>query len=1283
MDKLFIKIYDFFHHRKVVMWSLLVVSVVAMAWATSRISYEEDITSFFPEQEEDLSMIFENIPAKDRLVVMFSHPDPSATDSLIATCELFKEKLENNPMFLPNGTITVGVNESFIDSVTEFVYQYLPLFVTDSAFAQLATMTQSEALAQRMSQNFEWLISPMGGYTASYILRDPLGLSGNALQQLQEMGQNFNYTLIDGYIFSKDEQTLLCYINPTEESDISTLIDVIESTIAEVQEEHETVETSYFGAPAVAEYNARQIKKDSMFTMNLAILIVVIFMGLAFRMRYGILLLLTPVVFGGLFSLSMVYLIQGSISLIAVGSGSVILGISLSYAIHILSHANHCHDARTLLRELSAPLTIGSFTTIGAFLGLLFTNSTLLQDFGLFSSLTLVGTTLFALIFLPHFLAFQPHQKQRSVGRWIDKISKYRPDKNKPILLLIGGISLVAWLFFNDVRFDTDVMNINYTPPHLAAAEEQLNQFVDLEDGESNVVFLASSKGGNQAASGYQQLCHRLDSLQREQQLLSYAHIKMFILPDSIQQHRLERWKQFWTPEKVAQVSALINEEADRLGFEENAFEPWGEAMERHYSPITYEENTPLRHLFPEWISIQDSLITFMAQVRMKQQQKEEVYEHFNDNHHIIAADRAYFAGKLAEDVKHNFYLVLYISGFLIFITLLLSYGRIELALMAFAPMFISWIIILGIMSLLGIPFNIVTIILSTFIFGIGDDFSIFVMDGLLQQYRDRSQVLAQHKAAIFLSAFALIVGMGALVFAKHPAMHDLGVVSLIGMLVVVLVAYTVQPFLFRIFIEKPTRNGGYPFTLFDFVNTIYTFTLFLIGCIIIQFVLLVTYPLPCTRKRGKLWAHAIIRWSCAIYPKIAIGVRKIKDNSVQETFEKPAIIIANHQSFIDILMILALHKKIVMVTNGWVWRSPIFGRMVRYLDFFHTADGYENMIEALQSKVNDGYSIAIFPEGSRSANLSITRFHKGAFYLAEKLHLDIIPVLFYGNGMVSSKTQPMYIKRGNIVTKILPRITPNDTTFGIGYRERTKQIQQYYKDEYRKIYEIYNRTSNPYFKNALIKNYTYKGAVLEWYMRIKIRFEKQYQIYDQIIPRKGFIVDVGCGYGPITFMLSMLSNQRQILGIDYDAEKIAVAQHSFGSKNNNINFVHGDIRTYPMPNADVFIISDVLHYLDKTAQNNVMVQCIHALNPNGLLLIRDGDTSQTEKHKNTEKTEKWSTEIVKFNQTDGPLCFLSREQIETIAAQENMTVEVMENRSKTSNTLFILKQKDGKYDER
>ena len=64
-----------------------------------------------------------------------------------------------------------------------------------------------------------------------------------------------------------------------------------------------------------------------------------------------------------------------------------------------------------------------------------------------------------------------------------------------------------------------------------------------------------------------------------------------------------------------------------------------------------------------------------------------------------------------------------------------------------------------------------------------------------------------------------------------------------------------------------------------------------------------------------------------------------------------------------------------------------------------------------------------IFPEGTRSADCSILRFHRGAFYLAEQLQIDIIPVMIHGVGHVLPK-QEFMLRKGEIRIQVMPRIS-------------------------------------------------------------------------------------------------------------------------------------------------------------------------------------------------------------------------------------------------------------------
>ena len=102
-------------------------------------------------------------------------------------------------------------------------------------------------------------------------------------------------------------------------------------------------------------------------------------------------------------------------------------------------------------------------------------------------------------------------------------------------------------------------------------------------------------------------------------------------------------------------------------------------------------------------------------------------------------------------------------------------------------------------MQMFGLQFNIVNVILATFIFGQGDDYTIFVVEGLLYEHRTGKPMVAQYTQSIILSALIMLVGIGVLIFAAHPALHSLGAVTLIGMTAVVVMALTVPPVLFRL----------------------------------------------------------------------------------------------------------------------------------------------------------------------------------------------------------------------------------------------------------------------------------------------------------------------------------------------------------------------------------------------------------------------------------------------------------------------------------------------------
>lgn len=152
----------------------------------------------------------------------------------------------------------------------------------------------------------------------------------------------------------------------------------------------------------------------------------------------------------------------------------------------------------------------------------------------------------------------------------------------------------------------------------------------------------------------------------------------------------------------------------------------------------------------------------------------------------------------IVNNLSDNFNYIGWACGFIVFFFLWFSFGSIELALLSFLPMAVSWIWILGLMSLLGIKFNVVNIILATFIFGQGDDYTIFMTEGCQYEYAYRRKMLSSYKHSIIISALIMFIGIGALIIAKHPALLSLAQVTIVGMFTVVLMAWLVPPFIFN-----------------------------------------------------------------------------------------------------------------------------------------------------------------------------------------------------------------------------------------------------------------------------------------------------------------------------------------------------------------------------------------------------------------------------------------------------------------------------------------------------
>lgn len=109
------------------------------------------------------------------------------------------------------------------------------------------------------------------------------------------------------------------------------------------------------------------------------------------------------------------------------------------------------------------------------------------------------------------------------------------------------------------------------------------------------------------------------------------------------------------------------------------------------------------------------------------------------------------------------------------------------------------------------------------------------------------------------------------------------------------------------------------------------------------------------------------------------------------------------------------------------------------------------------------------------------------------------------------------------------------------------------------------------------------------------------YSEIERMVPKKGTILDLGCGYGIFANYLALASPSRKMIGIDTDRKKIKNACKGVL----NTSFKVGDATKMKIKNLTAIILHDVLHHLNSyTQQEQLIKDCKNMLKRNGILII-------------------------------------------------------------------------------
>jgi SAM-dependent methyltransferase len=203
-----------------------------------------------------------------------------------------------------------------------------------------------------------------------------------------------------------------------------------------------------------------------------------------------------------------------------------------------------------------------------------------------------------------------------------------------------------------------------------------------------------------------------------------------------------------------------------------------------------------------------------------------------------------------------------------------------------------------------------------------------------------------------------------------------------------------------------------------------------------------------------------------------------------------------------------------------------------------------------------------------------------------------------------------------------------------------------------------------------------YRGAgrVYAGYIAAKLRIDPIHRAAPALLPLQGQIVDLGCGAGQLTLLCAGTAPGRAVLGIDRDWGRIARARTAASAAPQaQLRYLIADVRVAPIPRCRGILLVDLLHSLLPAEQDALLRRAARALEPGGVLLVREVDRGAVRWRFALVALEEWLTTSLGWA-PGGGLWFRPAQELVDVLASEGLVTEVMPmwGRTPFANVLLV-----------
>lgn len=782
---------------------------------TLNLSLDEKITSMLPSSDpmvKDFDYIINNIPATETLYIDIENltADQKLFEQIADT---FFKKINTSPYF--SGIVYKFSHKSFLNLLNLVSTNRLSL-LDKIDLAVIDSKLTPELIHEQLINIKRKLLSPSGMFMSESLILDPLEINGMILSKLNAFKkETFGVKVEGSRLFSKDGTHLLMMATP-KVSALDTknsihMIEFLNETRDKITKEYKNkAHIRFSGSHAATLDNSQTIQKDVKRAVSVLTAGIFIIGILFFRKMTHVVLIFLPTLVSLAFASAFVSLINNNISAIALGCGTILLGITVDFGIHILFSVDHSNvlNPESVITRLKLPIVAGACTTMTAFSCLLFSSLPGQRQMGMFSIIGIFAAAFFALFLLKYFIPLMKPKLRKPVISLVgicDTLMEFRQNHIKVIIFASMMLLAIGMFGIKDFKFEGDISKLNHLQP---VTKSDMDTFLETWGGSSAALVLVKADTLETALQKNDTLFELLKKMQAKEMIDQIASLSDIFPSSKKRDDNYQNFLSVMGKDRIKKVELMFRNASILTGFKKETFTPFFDSLKQDRSLFSIKDydNTALKELIDSKVVFKGNDVLILTTLNIKDNSiTPNIIESIKSKiDGAMFLDKRYFIDKMTSHVSKEFKRLFFFAAVSMILVLSLFFRNKKIVLIIICPVFLSAFITAGILGLANIPINLISMIFIIFVFGVGVDFSIFLMNHELRRTDNENNVTA---GAVILCAMTTTGAFACLAFAKHAALFSIGVAGLTGMLTSLILAMMLIPSLTQKFITQKDKR--------------------------------------------------------------------------------------------------------------------------------------------------------------------------------------------------------------------------------------------------------------------------------------------------------------------------------------------------------------------------------------------------------------------------------------------------------------------------------------------